>query len=113
MAETVRKEAGAVCQLSISLSGEGGQAGRGWKDQGVIREEMIIGHIGDGSRVKTIIGSEIRFCATSGRMGVGKGIDSAVECDPGLDVGGIIQLSLAFYKIADQVSYHDIRDVEG
>ena len=65
---------------------------------------MVIDNIGEGSGVKTVIGSEIRLCAAGSRMIVCKGIDGPVEGNAGPDGGGIIQLSLSFYKVADQIS---------
>lgn len=92
------------CQLVIGSAGEGSQVGGGGEGLGVAGQEMVIDHIGEGSGVKTIIGSEIRLCAAGSRMTVCKGIDGPVQGDAGPDGRGIIQLSLSFYKIADQIS---------
>lgn len=110
--EPVGEEAGVGGQLFVSTPGEGGQVGMGWECQRVSRQEMVEGDIGQGRGVKSVIGSEIGLCAAGSGMTVGKGIDGPVEGDPGPDGRGIIEFSLSFYKVADQISRYDVRDVE-
>ena|SRR5579863_5318665 len=110
--KTLRKIPLPGCQLLIGQSREGGQVRRGREDLRIRCQEMVIDHIRDGAGVKAIIGSEIRLCAAGSRMGVCKGVDSPVKGDAGPDGGGIIQLVLSLYKIADQISGYDVRDLK-